>query len=54
VEDAADRARGIEGGEHTDIVTAAQKLLGQSLDVPVYASLVRPGIWRDKTDSHGP
>ncbi len=38
---------GIEGGEHTHVVTATEKLLGKRLDVPVHAALVAPGIWRD-------
>ena len=30
----------------------AEELLGESLDVPVHAALVGPGIWRDETDAH--
>jgi hypothetical protein len=29
------------------VVTPAEKLLGERLDVPVHAALVTPGIWRD-------
>ncbi len=42
----------VEGSEHTDVVAAAEELLGERLDVPVYAALITPGIWRDKGDSH--
>jgi hypothetical protein len=34
-------------------MASPQKLLGERLDVPVYAPLVRPGIWRDETYAHG-
>jgi hypothetical protein len=53
VEDAADPPRGVDGSEDADIVATPEELLGQSLNVPVHASLVRPGIWRDETYAHG-
>src|SRR6478752_193999 len=30
-----------------------KELLGESLDVPIHAPLVGPGIWRDETYAHG-
>jgi hypothetical protein len=53
MEDATDPPRGIDGSEDADIVATPEELLGQSLNVPVHASLVGPGIWRDETYAHG-
>ena len=52
VQDAADPIGGVEGGEYAHVVAASEKLLGECLNVPVHASLVAPGIWRDKGDPH--
>jgi len=49
---AAEAAGRVEGCEHTHVVAAAEELLGKRLDVPVHAALIRPGIWRDKSDAH--
>jgi hypothetical protein len=53
VQDAADLPRGIDGSEDADIVATTEELLGKSLNVPVHAALVGPGIWRDETYAHG-
>ena len=50
--DPADPAGRVEGGEHADVVAAAEELLGERLDVPVHAALVGPGIWRDESYAH--
>ena len=44
--------RRVEGSKHTDVVTAAEELLGKRLDVPVHAPPVRPGIWRHEAYAH--
>ena len=53
MEHPADPVRGVDGGENTNVVAPPEKLLGECLHVPVHASLVGPGIWRDESNSHG-
>ena len=53
VQAAADDVRRVPGGEHADVVSAGYELLRERLDVPVDASLVGPGIGRDKRYAHG-
>ena len=36
----AEPAGGVEGCEHTDVMAAAEELLGKRLDVPVHAALI--------------
>src|SRR6185312_15864543 len=48
----AEPTRGVERGEHADVVATTDELLGKRLDVPVHTSLVRPGIWRDEPYAH--
>jgi hypothetical protein len=40
VEGAAQPVRGVDGSENTHVMAAAEKLLGECLNVPVHASLV--------------
>jgi hypothetical protein len=53
MEDTADPPGRVDGSEDADIVATPEELLGESLNVPVYAPLVGPGIWRDETYAHG-
>ena len=53
VQASADGVRRIPGGEHANVVSSGDELLRKRLDVPVDASLIRPGIGRDKRYAHG-
>jgi hypothetical protein len=44
---AAEPAGRVERSEHADVMATTEELLGESLNVPIHAALVRPGIWRD-------
>ena len=48
----AEAVRRVPGSEHADLVPSVDQLLGERLDVPVDASLVRPGIGGDERDAH--
>ena len=52
MQNAADPPRRVYGSEDADIVASPEELLGKSLNVPVHAPLVGPGIWRDETYAH--
>jgi hypothetical protein len=52
VKRAAEPVGRVERGKHAHVMAAAEKLLGESLYVPVHAPLVTPGIWRDESNSH--
>jgi hypothetical protein len=52
MEHAAEPVRGVEGSQDTYVMASAEELLGESLNVPIHAPLVGPGIWRDKSDPH--
>ena len=52
VEAAAEDTRRIPRGEHSNVLSLGYELLRQRLDMPVHASLVRPGIGRDKRNAH--
>jgi hypothetical protein len=52
VQPAAEPPWWVEGRKHTDVMATTEELLGERLNVPVYAALVGPGIWRDERDSH--
>jgi hypothetical protein len=43
----AEPVRRVYGSKNSHVMAAAEKLLGEGLNVPVHASLIGPGIWRD-------
>ena len=52
VKTAAEAVGGIPGSEDADVITTAEKLLGQRLHMPVHASLICPGVGRNQRDAH--
>ena len=50
---AAEPPGGVYGCEDADVMASPKELLGESLNVPVHAPLIGPGIWRDETYAHG-